>query len=237
MKEVLGETLRPGGFMLTEKSIRFCRLKPEDAVLDLGCGMGATVGYLYESHGIKAAGIDPSEKLITLARGKYRFGDFVQGTGENIPFADSSFNAVFAECTLSLMEDLDAALKEAFRVLKKGGWLVISDVYAKNPGHLKELKEISFRSCMRGLHDPAHLENLLIKLGFRIMLWEDCSNLLKSLMTEIVFRYGSMGAFWSKATGNCDEACRFQELLKACKPGYFLMIARKGDAENGRYCI
>ena len=237
IKKVLGQTLRPGGFSLTEKSVRFCRLGPEDNVLDLGCGMGATVGYLYENHGIKAIGVDPSEKLIGFARRNYEFADFILGTGENIPFEEASFKGVFAECALSLMEDLDAALKEILRVLKKGGWLVITDVYAKNPIHVKELNDISINSCMRGLHDLKHLEKRLKRLGFDIMLLEDCSDLLRSLMVNIVFSYGSMDAFWSKTTDNCTQVCKFQEILKACKPGYFLMIARKGDADYERYCI
>lgn len=235
MTEVLGETLRPGGFDLTEKSVRFCKLEPDDLVLDLGCGMGATVGYLYERHDIKAKGVDPSEKLIGLARRKYGFADFVLGTGESIPFPEDSFHAVFAECTLSLMEDSDRALKEVFRVLKKNGKLVITDVYAKNPGSIKELEKLSFNSCMRGLHDLKHLKAKLIRLGFDIMLLEDCSDLLKSLMVQIVFSYGSMGVFWNKATDCRTEADKFQEILKACKPGYFLMIAMKGDVDSERY--
>jgi ubiquinone/menaquinone biosynthesis C-methylase UbiE len=230
MKEVLGETLRPGGYSLTEKGVRFCKFKPEDTVLDLGCGMGATVGYLYVRHRIKAVGLDPSEKLIGLAREQYKFADFVIGAGENIPFEKDSFNGVFAECTLSLMEDLEATLKEISRVLKKGGWLVITDVYAKKPGLLKELNGIPFNSCMRSMHDLELLKEQLKELGFCIMLLEDHSDLLRSLMAQIVFSYGSMNAFWSKTTGNCAVSCRFQEILKACKPGYFLMIARKGDA-------
>ncbi|HOE56822.1 MAG TPA: class I SAM-dependent methyltransferase [Bacillota bacterium] len=231
MKEILGETLRPGGFSLTDKSVQFCRLEPKDAVLDLGCGMGATVGHLYLRYRIKAVGVDPSEKLIGYAKEKYGFADFVIGTGENIPFSEDSFNCVFSECTLSLMEDTDAALKEIFRVLKRGGWLVISDVYAKNPGLVKGMSGIPFNTSMRGLHDLKYLEEQLKIAGFNIMHFEDCSGLLKSLMAQVVFSYGSMGAFWNKVTDNCEDVCKFQEILKACKPGYFLMITRKGDSD------
>lgn len=237
IKEVLGQTLRPGGFSLTEKSVRFCGFEPGDAVLDLGCGMGATVGYLYERYGIKAVGVDPSEKLIGFARESYKFTDFILGRGENIPFNESSFKGVFAECTLSLMEDLSTALNEIYRVLKKGGWLVITDVYAKNPIHIKELHGISINSCIRGLHDLKHLEKQLIELGFNIILLEDYSDLLKSLMVKIVLSYGSMDAFWNKTTDNYAGACELNKTLKECKPGYFLMIARKGDADYERYGI
>ena len=48
MAELTGETLRPGGFRLTEKALRFCNITEANSVLDLGCGLGATVNYLYE---------------------------------------------------------------------------------------------------------------------------------------------------------------------------------------------
>ena len=45
-------------------------------MLDLGCGLGATVNYLYEKHQIRAVGIDPSVKLISAARKAYTHGEF-----------------------------------------------------------------------------------------------------------------------------------------------------------------
>ncbi len=233
IREITGETLRPGGFKLTEKSISFCKFSTGDAILDLGCAVGATVGYLNEFHNIKAVGMDKSEKLITIAKEKYGFAEFLRGKGEHIPFEDEKFNGVFAECTLSLMDDLDKTLKEVFRVLKNNGWVVISDVYAKDPAVINELNRFSISSCVRGLHDLDLLCDKLGKIGFKIMLLEDCSHLLKELLLEITFAHGSMADFWNKTTDNSIDGCEFQEALKTCKPGYFLLIAKKGAISHG----
>lgn len=233
MKQVLGATLRPGGFTLTETAVNFCGLSEHDAVLDLGCGMGATIRYLYESRKIKAAGIDPSEKLLEIAKKEHEYAEFAHGTGENIPFAAEKFDGVFAECTLSLMHDLDRTLKEVHRVLKHTGWLVISDVYARKPASLRILDNFSLNSCMRGLHDLDLLKQKLADLGFQIMHFEECSQLLRELFVKIVFSYGSMDTFWNISSADSVAGCKFQEGLKACKPGYFLMIAKKGETNHG----
>lgn len=228
MRNMLGETLRPGGFALTEKAMEFCKFTSEDMILDLGCGGGATIGYLNKNYGIKGVGVDLSEKLLNIARNNYPYGDFVMGKGEDLPFADGSFDGVLAECTLSLMEDFNITLKEVYRVLKKEGWFVISDVYARQPTFIKELKESSVKSCMRGLHDLNLLKESLERQGFKIMVSEDHSPLLKELMVKIIFSYGTMGVFWNKTTDNCIDGEKFQKILKSCKPGYFLIIGRKG---------
>lgn len=235
MREVTGQTLRPGGFSLTEEAVQFCGISSEDKVLDLGCGMGATIEYLYEKHQIKGIGLDPSEKLLALAREKSNILDFILGSGDTLPFEKESFNGVFAECTLSLMDDVNETASEVFRVLKDNGYFIISDVYARNPQNIKALTNYSFNSCMRGLHDLDALKSNLKSCGYEIILFNDCSDLLKDLLVKIIFSYGSMDAFWSKTTNNhgCADGCEFQEILKACKPGYFLMIAKKGDKKNG----
>lgn len=230
MSDTLGQTLRPGEFKLTEKAIELCNITQKDKILDLGCGMGATISYLYENYKIKGVGVDPSEKLLRIAKEKCAYGEFVKGKGEELPFHDESFDCVFAECTLSLMNDLNATIHEVNRVLKKDGWFVVTDVYAKNPIALQELENDSFQSCMRGLHDLDLLLSKLEKVGFQIAYLGDSSDLLKELMVKIIFTYGSMDIFWSKAASNdtCTIGCEFQEKLKLCKPGYFILIGKKG---------
>jgi ubiquinone/menaquinone biosynthesis C-methylase UbiE len=232
MKNITGETLRPGGFVLTDKAVEFCKFSREDSIMDLGCGMGATLNYLHETYNIEAVGIDPSEKLIDLGRKNYEYANFIKGRGEQIPFENESFNGVFAECTLSLMENLNSVMEEVFRVIKSEGWFVVTDVYAKRPEFISELNGISVNSCMRSLHDLGLLRKTMMKIGFEIMLLEDCSQMLKALMVKTIFSYGSMSAFWNKAAKCSINGEKFQSLLKNCKPGYFIMIARKGGKFN-----
>lgn len=235
MQEATGETLRPGGFKLTEKALNFCGLTEQTRVLDLGCGMGATAAYLFKNHGITVVGLDPSEKLLNIAKAKNPFATFVFGSGDSLPFENESFECVFAECTLSLMHDLHVTLKEVNRVLEKGGWFVINDVYAKNVDALKEMDNFSMTSCMRGMHNLPALKEALEMLGFEVMLLEDCSQLLKELMVKIIFSHGSMAEFWSKTIeGEAPHTCcSFEGNIKQCKPGYFILIAKKGENNNG----
>lgn len=232
MREALGETLRPGGFSLTEQGVQFCGLIADDRVLDLGCGRGATVKYLYEKHHIRAVGADPSEKLIEEAKKQVGYADFILGKGEKLPLEKDSFDCVFAECTLSLME-ADPALKEVNRVLKENGWFVITDVYARNPDATGELDKFTINSCMRGLHNLPLLKEKLRKSGFSILFEENRSELLKELLVKIAFSYGSMSAFWNVTSENCMDGCQFHEALKKCKPGYFILIARKAGTVCG----
>ncbi|NCC11606.1 MAG: class I SAM-dependent methyltransferase [Bacteroidia bacterium] len=234
MQEATGETLRPGGFSLTQKALSFCGLTEHSKVLDLGCGMGATASYLYENYGIKVVGVDPSSKLLGMAKAKNPSASFVLGRGEALPFEQESFECVIAECTLSLMNALHVSLKEVHRVLEKGGWFIITDVYAKNPEALKPMENFSLNSCMRGLHHLPLLQHELEMMGFEVMLLEECSQLLKELMVKIIFSHGSMGAFWSKTLDDetPQACCAFAENLKACKPGYFMMILKKGESHG-----
>ncbi|EET85860.1 hypothetical protein CcarbDRAFT_3692 [Clostridium carboxidivorans P7] len=79
MRNITGATLRPGGFTLTDKAVEFCKFSTEDFIMDLGCGMGATLNYLYEKYNIKAVGIDPSEKLIDIREKKLWTFKFCKG--------------------------------------------------------------------------------------------------------------------------------------------------------------
>lgn len=228
MSCVLGDTLRPGGLELTDKGVDFCKFEKDSRILDVGCGRGNTVEYLKERYSFDSYGIDPSKVL--LEEGKIRNPELniFEGIGEKIPFDDDYMDGIFAECTLSLMEDLPAALNETHRVLKNNGYFVITDVYAKNPEYLELLNKFSFNSCLRGLHDIEKLKSALESIGFKVMLLEDYTHLLRELMVKIIFKYGSMNVFWSKATSCSTNCSEFQKVLSECKVGYFLLIAKRG---------
>ncbi|NTW71400.1 MAG: class I SAM-dependent methyltransferase [Eubacteriaceae bacterium] len=228
MWSAMGNMLRPGNFDLTDIGVKLSKFSPQDKVLDLGCGRGATVAYLNEKYDLSAVGIDSSEKMIKNAREEMKNGDFILGRGENLPFRDEIFQGVFAECTLSLMDDLDSTLKEVHRVLKNHGYLIITDVYARGPGYVSELEAFSLNSCMKGLHDLDHLREKLDFHGFKVEYFEDQSKLLTDLMIKIIFSYGSMANFWESVTNGNINGYHLQDALKICKPGYFIMVVRKG---------
>lgn len=193
-------------------------------VLDVGCGMGTTVKYLKEKYNINSFGVDPSLKLIELGKSKYNVQNVVSGEGEKLPYNDMSFDGVLAECTMSLMSDYKKTITECQRVLKPNGYFVISDVYARRPEYIYGVQEFNVKSCMRGLFDKDVLKNAVADAGFDIVCFEDWTDLLRQLTVKIIFKYGSMAAFWNVAT--CESCGGFQEKLSLCKPGYFLLAAK-----------
>lgn len=226
IRKVTGPSLRPGGFLLTDRAMEL--LSPHAGLkgLDIGCGLGATINHVREKWNLNMEGVDQSGTLLAQARQVFDL-DLIEAGADRLPFGDESFDFVLMECSLSLMEDSGAALREAARVLKPGAQIFISDVYAKNPQHLEALEEVNVKTCLRGLFDLETLRADLEREGLEVVELRDFSRLLKQLMVDIVFTYGSMNSFWT-LTG-CGDVRGFKEKIKKCAPGYFQIRARKGE--------
>jgi SAM-dependent methyltransferase len=213
-----GDTIRPGQLTLTRQLIEACDLPRGASVLDIGCGIGATVDYLSDE--FHAFGVDVSSKLLHLGRQRFPSRMLLRASGESLPVADQSLDAVLMECSLSVMLDTDCAIRECWRVLKPGGKLAISDLYVRNPAGVENLRRLTFGSCVRGALTK---EDLLSRLGgFDLMLWEDHTQALKAFTAQLIFTYGSFEQFW------CSSACASPSLaITQAKPGYCLLIAQR----------
>jgi len=99
-----------------------------ERVLDLGCGLGDFAAALAQ-HGAAVVGCDVAETALRLARARHPGVEFVR-SGEELPFADASFDVVWAGEVLEHVQDGLGLLAEARRVLRPGGRLLLS-----TPGH------------------------------------------------------------------------------------------------------
>ena len=149
-------------------------LRPGETVLDLGSGGGFDCFLAARRVGQtgKVIGVDMTPEMVTKARGnahKIAAGnvEFRLGEIEHLPVADESVDVVLSNCVINLSPDKDAVFREAFRALKAGGRLAISDVVAIKdmPPELAQSVE-AMTGCVAGSAKILELEVLLREAGF-----------------------------------------------------------------------
>ncbi len=234
LRQVAGDVLRPGGLALTRHALTVAELPRGARVLDLGCGVGATAATCRAEFDLDAVGLDVSAKMLVEAHEQHPALPLVQAPGARLPFGDGAVDAVLAECVLSLMPDLDAALADIRRVLREDGLLIVSDLYARAPDGVPDLRGLSLGSCLRGALPRADFETRLTAHGFTLILWEDYTEALKAFTARLIFEHGSLASFWGCATGNPAAAEPIQQATARARPGYFLALARKFSNMDGQ---
>jgi arsenite methyltransferase len=149
-------------------------LKAGETVLDLGSGGGFDCFLAARAVGETGSviGVDMTPDMITLARrnaekGGYANTDFRLGEIEHLPVADTSVDVIISNCVVNLSPDKLQVYREAWRVLKHGGRLAISDVVASGeiPEALK--KDLSsYSACVAGASPVAEVTRMLDEAGF-----------------------------------------------------------------------
>jgi len=172
------------------------QLKPGETVLDLGSGGGIDVLLSAGRVGPngKAYGLDMTDEMLALANeNKHKAGaenvEFLKGEIESIPLPDNTVDVVISNCVINLSADKDRVLGEAFRVLKPGGRLAVSDVVTR--GEIApEVRQsvLLWVGCIAGALDEKEYRGKLSAAGFeqieieptRIYRVEDAREFLSS---------------------------------------------------------
>lgn len=149
-------------------------LQEGEVALDLGSGAGFDCFIAGKRVGPtgKALGVDMTPEMITRARQNaaesgFDNCEFRLGEIEHLPVADESVDVVMSNCVFNLSPDQPQVFREAFRVLKPGGRLSISDVVAtaELPPEIKEDQKM-FSGCIAGAASIAELETWMKDAGF-----------------------------------------------------------------------
>jgi arsenite methyltransferase len=149
-------------------------LRPGETVLDLGSGGGIDVilSARRVAPGGKAYGLDQVDEMLDLARRHQREAgvdnaEFLKGDIERIPMPDRSVDVILSNCVINLAADKDRVFAEAYRVLKPGGRLAISDIVARGPVPAGLRRDLElWAGCVAGALDEADYRAKLAAAGF-----------------------------------------------------------------------
>jgi arsenite methyltransferase len=150
------------------------QLNPGETVLDLGSGGGIDVLLSAKRVGAtgKAYGLDMTDEMLALANENKRRArvtniEFLKGEIENIPLPDNSVDVIISNCVINLSADKDRVLREAFRVLKPGGRLAVSDVVTRGE-MLPEIRQsvLAWVGCIAGALEENDYRGKLTAAGF-----------------------------------------------------------------------
>lgn len=149
-------------------------LKLGQRVLDLGSGAGIDCFLAAKKVGAKGSviGVDMTPQMLSKARenaqkGGYSNVEFRLGEIEHLPVADNTVDVVISNCVINLAPEKGQVYREAFRVLRPGGKLAVSDVVATRPITEKERADPTlWSSCSSGALEVKVVRSLLRRAGF-----------------------------------------------------------------------
>jgi SAM-dependent methyltransferase len=154
--------------------ITLASLQPGQTVLDLGSGAGLDCFFAAKKVGEdgKVIGVDMTPEMIERARSSakrmcIRNVEFRQGYLEDLPVDSNSVDVIISNCVINLSPDKSKAFKEAFRVLKPGGKLAVSDIVTESPLPVSIKQSLSaWAGCVAGAVDAMDYIGVMAAVGF-----------------------------------------------------------------------
>lgn len=164
-------------------------LKKGETVLDLGAGAGVDAFLAAKKVGPtgRVIGVDMTREMVEKARansekGGYSNVEFRLGEIEHLPVSDNSVDVIISNCVINLSPDKQQVYNDAFRVLRPGGRLIISDIVTKGelPVAVRDDPD-SWSACIAGALQKDEYLDIIRKAGFsgirllseKVMSWEE----------------------------------------------------------------
>ena len=155
--------------------VALASLKEGETVLDLGSGAGFDCFLAARKVGPKGRviGVDMTPEMLDKARANARQGNYANvefrlGEIENLPAADSSVDVIISNCVINLSSDKPRVFREAFRVLKPGGRLMVSDIVITRPLPAAIRDSVAaYVGCVSGAASKSDYLDSIKAAGFR----------------------------------------------------------------------
>ena len=241
---ILGDTLHPGGLILTNRLGRLMGISHGDWVVDLASGLGTSPMAVSRVFHCNVVGVEFGAEAVAQSRAKsLEFptapgASFLRGDAECAPFRPGSFDGVLCECSMSLFHDKAGAVAQAARLLRPGGMFGLSDVTVE-PGCLPPELDGTLGQLLC-LTDALTLEGyagLLEATGLAMVAQEDASVEILKILDSVDTKLGALAA-WQGSAGKPEAepellgqapglVARVRELVAAGKIGYRLLVAEK----------
>ena len=149
-------------------------MRPGETVLDLGSGAGFDAFLSARAVGAegRVIGVDMTPEMVTRARANAVSGDYANvefrlGEIEHLPVADGTVDVIISNCVINLSPDKAAVFRDAYRVLKPGGRMAISDVVASAELPTEVATDMALYSgCMAGASLIDDLHAMMAAAGF-----------------------------------------------------------------------
>jgi cyclopropane fatty-acyl-phospholipid synthase-like methyltransferase len=215
---------------MNEVMMEAANIKPSDKVLDAGCGIGGSSIFLAERIGCNVTGISLSEKQVNkaneLAIGK-KVEDKVDFRVMNYcatNFPNESFDIVWGCESICYADDKEQFIKEAWRLLKSGGRLVVADGFVTD---FKNNDHPSIRNWLDGwqvnyLESPERFQQFMQSAGFQNISFTDISKFTVHSSKRLYKFYflANLYLFWKTITFSNRSTEMQRKNIAACKHQY-----------------
>lgn len=165
-----------GPELMGEMLARF--LPPQARVADVGCGRGDTLNWLRQHTRFQVVGVEADPDYAASCGA-------LRGRAEALPLTDSSVDAALLGCVFSLVEQAEQAAGEIYRVLAQGGWLIISDLYAR-----KSPVALADSSLLRHVYTREELEGFFLRAGLVCRGFWDHTFAMQTMLAQMIMDGG-----------------------------------------------